>query len=242
MLKCIPRSEATKLGGVAATYRAQTDNIYGTCPSTCPLKPKCHKGAKKLDEPYLETVLRSVPRHGIAWTYTHFPLATIQPYLSKLPQTQTTINLSTDTVEQACEYQAAGYPTVLAIQRAPHKHWRQNQTRFVVCPATYNKEVTCFNCGGGVPLCAKPNRPYVIVFPAHGHRKYLVGSQDKGGCYGELGNVRLHWDNASKGIGRTILQDNEEVTLLPIWTKLLPKHTLLRHHIVGDLGCLKKAT
>jgi hypothetical protein len=25
--------------------------------------------------------------------------------------------------------------------------------------------------------------------------------------------------------------------MLPIWTKLLPKHTLLRHHIVGDLGC-----
>lgn len=237
MLKCIPRSEASKLGGVATTYRAASDNPYGTCPSTCPLKPKCHKGTKKLDEPYLETVLKSVPRKGVAWTYTHFPLAIMQPYLSTLPQNQTIINLSTDSMDQAGEYQAAGYPTVLAIQRAPYKHWRQNGTRFVVCPAYHNKEVTCFNCGNGNPLCARPNRNYVVVFPAHGVKKHLVGSSNRGGCYGGHGNVQLHWSNTSKNIGKTILQDNEEVSLLPIWTKLLPKYTLLRHHIVGDFGC-----
>jgi len=51
----------------------------------------------------------------------------------------------------------------------------------------------------------------------------------KDGCYGEGGPVLLHWNKVSKG---------ERGTDLPTFCaqiKELPKHTLWRHNVVGDL-------
>jgi len=42
----------------------------------------------------------------------------------------------------------------------------------VVCPASRTgSEVTCSSCGDGAPLCGRANRPWPIVFPAHGSSK-----------------------------------------------------------------------
>jgi hypothetical protein len=238
MLKCIPITAAKKLGPIATTYRSKGGNPFGTCPSSCPLLPKNAKGTANLDEHYLETVLGAAPRKGIAWGYTHFPLASLQAVLPTAPATGTTINISTDTVDQATEAVRQGWPTVFA---APW-NWefkpptRFDNIRFITCPAAKSEKVTCATCGGGDPLCYRKDRDYVVVFPAHGSLKRQVGLDQPGGCYGSTGNTWTQWMAASNGIGRVVYPDHEEREGLQAWVQSLPSRSMLRHHIVGDLG------
>jgi hypothetical protein len=237
MLKCVPISDASKLGPIATTYRSKLYNPYGSCPTSCPLLPKNKEGTQTLDEKYTEAVLKAVPRKGLSFTYTHFPLAQIQNLLPTPPIRGTTINISTDTVEAALEAQGQGWPTVFAAplnwpHRLPAK-LGPKPVRFIKCPAPL---VTCATCGGGDPLCFRKNRDYVIVFPAHGSLKHLVGQNSPGGCYASTGNTITQWTKGSQGIGRVIYQDHEEIEGLTAWVASLPARSTIRHHIAGDLG------
>lgn len=231
MLTLVDRTEASKLGPIAATYRAASTNPYGTCPSSCPLLPLHKPAASTIDLKYLHAVLKAVPKKGRAWTYTHF-------HHSQIPHdhSRTIINVSADRLDQAVEAHLAGHPTVYA---APH-HWTratpkyptEAPIRFVECPANLNRRITCSNCGNGRPLCARPERDYVIVFPGHGSRKKVVGTNKAtGACYGALGPVKRAWNRASEKN-----QDRPDEELLLGWVKTLPYGSYLRHHIVGDLG------
>ena len=235
MLKLIPQSWNLKTGPIATTYRSAPNNPYGTCPSTCPLLPVLQpkqETAHEIDNDYLIALQKAVPRYGQAWTYSHF-------HYSHLPitDTGTIINVSTDSVAKALTAVSHGYPTVLAApqswHRATPKYPTETPVKFVECPANLNIRIKCSNCGNGRPLCARPNRDYVVVFPGHGSKKAVIGTPNPtGGCYGLHGNTRIHWDALSK----RQQQDPPDHERLTHWVKTLPYRSLLRHHIVGDLG------
>lgn len=234
MLTLIERSEASKLGGVATTYRSGHTNRFATCPTSCPLLPLHNPASSTIDKPYLEALLHAVPKRGLAWTYTHFPANEIP-----ITTTETIINVSTDTLETATHSFSSGYPTVYAapyqwLKNVP-KYPTEQPIRFVECPANLNKRITCRNCGNGRPLCARPDRDYIIVFPGHGVKKKLVGtSKSTGACYGAYGPTGWQWHKAT---GKS--QDRPDEELLTDWVKTLPYGSYLRHHIVGDLGTPK---
>ncbi len=225
-------SGAAKTAGLAVTYRASSGNPYGNCPSNCALMPAGERGTLSIDWQYFEALVRAVPRKGIAFTYTHFSprkwLKKWQAMRGTGPATM--INHSADTLRAAVRSCKAGINTVLALpEDKVRKHWRQRGVRFVQCPATYQDKIGCNNCGGDVPLCAR-DRDYVIVFPAHGAAKRKVG-EGSGGCYASGGNVGLHW--------RKLARRDESVSdaaKLSDFVEDLPRGTVLRHHVAGDLG------
>ena len=65
-------SNAKKTKGIATTYRAGKGHEFKTCPNSCKLKPACKSGTDKVDTSYLKTLLKAVPKKGIAFTYSHF--------------------------------------------------------------------------------------------------------------------------------------------------------------------------
>ena len=230
MLKTIAKSSNKKLGHCAATYRAGLEDVYSTCPSSCPMKPDRYPGTNHIDTEYLQAVLDAVPSEGVSWTYTHF-----SKNLIPLPQHgKTTINISTDSVEEAIASISEGRPTVVVRPAEYESKVDYHQgTRLVRCPAEYS-DITCSSCGSGQPLCARQDRDYIVKFTAHGAQKKVIAIRQevpdtKGGCYGNGGPVRLQWQ---KTIGDT---DNDSATLLS-FVRGLPRGTILRHHVVGDLG------
>lgn len=233
MLKTIAKSSNKKLGPCAATYRAGQESVYSTCPASCSLKPPDHQGATSIDSEYVQAVLLAVPRNGVAWTYSHFPF-------SQLPLSgvgQTCINVSTDSPEEALAAFGAGYPTVVVRPSSEtDKVDRQADVRFVRCPAEYQEDITCTNCGGDIPLCARPDRDYIIKFTAHGVKAKVIsirlsGAQGSpnGGCYGNGGPVRLQWEK-TKGAS------TQDAARVLGFAQSLPPGTKLRHHVVGDFG------
>lgn len=226
MLKTIPKSANKKLGGCAATYRSGPDNVYSTCPSTCPLKPAANPGAEEFDEDYFQAVLQAVPENGVAWTYTHFENQALSP----TEPGQTCVNMSTDSLEGALRAIACGLPTVVVLPSSEASKVDVHEgVKFVRCPAEYHDKITCNNCGGDIPLCARPDRNYVIKFTAHGAGAKKINQAETGGCYGNGGPVRLQWEK-TKG---STENDAETVTR---FARSLPPGTKLRHHVVGDFG------
>lgn len=251
MLKLVQRSSNKKLGGCAATYRAGNSSVYGTCPSTCPLKPETQEGAKSLSLSYTITLLGAVPPEGVAWTYTHFEEAAEigARYNATFKHTPfTCINNSTDSVEAAKSSFDKGLPTVVVLPESDSgeefKHFKDGSIRMVRCPAEYSDR-TCNDCGGDIPLCARPNRDYVIKFTAHGSKKKVIklraeGSDQSGGCYGDTGPVRLQWEKTrTKAADPEYNRDIFDADELYTWVQSLPKGTKLRHHVVGDVGMIE---
>lgn len=228
MLKTVRTSANKKTGPVAVTYRAGTHAVFGTCPKSCPLNPKGDQGADLIDREYLAAVRQAVPPRGQAWTYSHFP-AELLPVPAK---GETVINASCDDVDQAVAAVRAGRPATLAAPADSGEQWPQrvDGVRFVRCPAETSDAVTCASCGGGRPLCARGSRDFVVVFVGHGSSARLVGQDERGGCYGTSGPVALAWH----GTRKTGAPDDAAELLR--FARSLPSGSLLRHHVVGDLG------
>ncbi len=228
MLKTVKASSNSKTGPVAVTYRAGTHNVFGTCPKTCGLNPQGQHGADLLDTEYLAAVRQAVPRGGQAWTYSHFP-AELLPVPVK---GETVINASCDTLEQALAAVAIGRPATLAAPADSAETWprKVDGVRLVRCPAETSDAVTCSSCGAGRPLCARADRNFVVVFVAHGQAARLVGQAQSGGCYGTGGPVAMQW-RATRDKGRP-----DDAAELLRFAAELPPGSMLRHHVVGDLG------
>lgn len=227
MLKTIKTSSNKKTGPIAVTYRSGEADMFGTCPKTCGLLPCGKSGASEMDSEYLRAVLEAVPRNGTAWTYSHFPADQL-PY----PEAgKTVINASCDTMDEAVEAYSMGRPAVVAAPVGTE--WaggvEYKGVRFVRCPAELSDTFTCMDCGNGRPLCARPERDYVVVFVAHGTSKAKVGT-GSGGCYGSSGPVAIQW-KATKDKGAP--NDAEAVRA---FARSLPPGSMLRHHVVGDMG------
>lgn len=227
MLKTVAVSSNKKTGPIAVTYRAGEHETYGTCPKTCGLHPKSETGTQTIDSDYLAAVLDAVPRNGQAWTYSHF-LAESLP----LPTPgKTVINASCDTVAEAVRAYSLSRPAVLAAPKDTADQWPQSVegVRFVRCPAELSDNFTCQQCGNGKPLCARPERDYVIVFVAHGTGAKKVGT-GTGGCYAASGPTAIQWHNTRK---TGAANDGET---LRAFARSLPPGSLLRHHVAGDVG------
>jgi len=253
MLRTISKSSNKKLGPCASTYRSGNESVYATCPTTCQLKPSSEQGSGLINQEYLDVVVHAVPKEGRSWTYSHFNY-------TLLPITvpgQTCINVSADTVAEAVESIRAGYPTVVVVPKSydakvDRVSIPNGEVRMVRCPAEYQDQTTCYNCGSGSPLCARHERDYVIKFTAHGNqaKKILMRvegqTSDTGGCYGNSGPVRLQWEK-TRGVGAVGVaggalagpedsQRPSDAEQLARFVEGLPEGTLLRHHVVGDLG------
>jgi len=226
MLKTVKHSANKKTGPIAVTYRAGGHSVFGTCPKTCALNPQGNNAADLVDVDYLQAVRRAVPRNGQAWTYSHFP-AELLP--APAPG-ETVINASCDTIPQALAAVAAGRPAVVAAPSGTVWPYTVDGVKFVQCPAELAENFSCAQCGAGRPLCARGNRDYVVVFVAHGSGARLVGDDTPGGCYGNGGPVRLAWEKTKTGG-----HQNDAAELLR-FSRSLPPGSLLRHHVVGDLG------
>ena len=235
MLKCTYPTTAAKLGVIAATYRAGSTSIYGSCPRSCPLLAQHHRTAatRTLDTVYLDAERRAVPRDGLAWSYTHF---NPRPLFKNTNSHHSTLNVSTDTTDSAVAAFESGYDTTYV---APHTdlEWprRIRGVPFVRCPAEANTTITCQTCGGGAPLCARQKRRFVIVFVAHGNGKKHI-TDKTGGCYASNFPCVKQWERTRTGIGPTTFDDTTDPERLVAWATALPKGTLLRHRIAGDLG------
>jgi len=226
MLKTVKHSANKKTGPIAVTYRAGGHSVFGTCPKTCALNPQGNNAADLVDVDYLQAVRRAVPRNGQAWTYSHFP-AELLP--APAPG-ETVINASCDTIPQALAAVAAGRPAVVAAPSGTVWPYTVDGVKFVQCPAELAENFSCAQCGAGRPLCARGNRDYVVVFVAHGSGARLVGDDTPGGCYGNGGPVRLAWEKTKTG------GHQDDAAELLRFSRSLPPGSLLRHHVVGDLG------
>ena len=228
MLKTVPVSSNRKTGPIAVTYRAGACNTFGTCPKTCGLNPSPSAGAAKIDADYLAAVLDAVPRNGVAWTYSHFPAAEIP---APVPG-KTVINFSADTMDAAVDALSSGRPAVVVAPAGTV--WdggvEYRGVKFVQCPAEKSEGFTCMQCGGGLPLCARPKRDYVVVFVAHGTGARKVGLNENGGCYAASGPTAIQWHGTRKSGAAN------DADALRAFARSLPPGSFLRHHVAGDVG------
>ena len=227
-LKLIDSSQAAKVRGLAATYRAGTTSCYGTCPATCALNPAPEESTLEVDRAYFGALLRAVPAGGHAFTFTHFHprhwANTWRTLAAVSPHAITTVNYSADTLQAAhAAHTQAGVPTTLAVSleqaarwsRAAGRHpdghhrdgWRvgrYGRLRVVRCPHEYGAVSGCRDCGrarqGGPPLCADPWRSFAVGFTAHGSFQAKVGDATRpGGCYASTGPAQLAWRRTVPG-------------------------------------------
>lgn len=226
MLSTVEVSSNRKTGPIAVTYRAGAHHPFATCPASCALNPHGELGAQLVDRRYLAALRRAVPRGGLAWTYSHFPAE-----LLPVPAPgETVINASCDSIDQALAAVAAGRPAVVAAPAGTSWPHQAGGVDFVQCPAQLSEDFDCARCGNGRPLCARPDRTYAIVFVAHGSWSRLVGADAPGGCYGAGGPVRMRWNRTSSA-GRP-----DDAAALEAFARQLAPGSMLRHHIVGDIG------
>ena len=228
MLKTVRVSGNSKTGPIAVTYRSGQCSTYGTCPKSCQLHPAPATGTDTIDSDYLAALVESVPPGGQAWTYSHFP-AELLPVARA---GQTVINASCDTMDQAVAAWSIGRPAVVAAPAGTE--WaggvEYNGVKFIRCPAELADDFNCQACGGGRPLCARPERDYIIVFVAHGPMAARVGRDIDGGCYATTGPTAIQWHGTRKA-GAV-----NDAAALRAFARSLPPGSLLRHHVAGDVG------
>ena len=249
MLKTVKKSQAKKTTDCAVTYRSGKNDVFGTCPKICPLNPNEIVSTGQIDWNYLDAVLNAKVQGGRSWTYTHFKFEDISLkqnrnfhfnflYRIRDSKQHTTVNRSTDNVNDAVAVHNKGYPTTVTLSdKNVRKHFVHKEIKFVRCPSEYNKKVGCIDCD----LCARKDRNFVIVFYGHGSKKKLVGNEEQGGCYGTYGRVRLQWEHTRKNVNQNnVNQSRQDIDTLNNFVQELPYGTVLRHHIVGDIGKEKK--
>ncbi len=240
MLSCTETSRAKKTKGIAVTYRAGRGEMYGTCPDSCSLKPIVTE-TENMDREYEWAVRGAVPRKGKSFLYTHFPP---DQWGEVNSPGRTVFNYSAATLESAAYYTALGIASVAVV---PVDYWedapsdkmivvdRGDGVRGVRGVRCLNETmgIDCGNCGNGDPLCSRSERDYFIVFTAHGAAKRAAGdSTVKGGCYAAGGNVAIHW----RGLSRRDQPDETDGEKVTRFAMELAPHSILRHHIAGDLG------
>ena len=246
MLKTVEMSRAKKTAGIAVTYRAGKNKMFGTCPASCNLNDS-GKGAENVDNEYLDALLNAKPKKGASFTYSHFHWSN---WIDKARAVaKTVINYSSDSLNDAVNSFACNVPTVAVI----HPDRWNGQKMFYIeniedrpfpdipyctpavvrCPAEY-RNISCNTCGGdGLPFCARMERDFIVGFSAHGPNKRKAASlTEQGGCYGAQGNCRIWWNDtaASKQPDET---DGEKLLR---FVKSLPVRAIIRHHVAGDIG------
>jgi len=247
MIRTVEMSRAKKTAGIAVTYRAGQNDMFGTCPAACNLNDSGN-GAENVDKEYLDALLNAKPTKGFSFTYSHFHW---EKWIDKVRSVgKTIINYSADNLADALNSFVNNVPTVTVV---PEIKWNgskyflvqrsdipategkayTNQTVKVIrCPAEY-KDISCNDCGNGEPLCARIDRKFIIGFTAHGPNKRKAASlTDQGGCYGAQGNCRIWWTDTAA----SEQPDETDGEKLLRFVKSLPVRAIIRHHVAGDIG------
>ena len=238
MLKTVEMSRAKKTAGIAVTYRAGQNKMFGTCPASCNLNDS-GKGAENVDKEYLDALLNAKPKKGFSFTYSHFDF---YAWIDKARAVgKTVINYSADNMPDALKSFALNIPTVTVVNQDRWKNEKSIQVTSDVwkstvpvirCPAEY-RNISCNDCGNGEPLCARMNRKFIIGFSAHGPNKRKAGSEtEQGGCYGAQGNCRIWWTDTAA----SEQPDETDGEKLLRFVKSLPVRAIIRHHVAGDIG------
>ena len=239
MLKTVELSRAKKTAGIAVTYRAGKNKMFGTCPANCNLNDSGN-GAENVDNEYLDALLNAKPTKGFSFTYSHFHW---EKWIDKVRSVgKTIINYSADNLADAINSSVNNVPTVTVV---PEIKWNGSKyflvqrsdipastVKVIRCPAEY-KDISCNDCGNGEPLCARMDRNYIIGFTAHGPNKRKAASlTEQGGCYGAQGNCRIWW----KDTAASEQPDETDGEKLLRFVKSLSVFSIIRHHVAGDIG------
>lgn len=103
------------------------------------------------------------------FSYTHKPLTEENVRLLRYCNDRGfTVNVSTESLEQADEARALGLPVVVVVPKKFTKQKTPGGNSVVICPAQTTK-ITCKEC----QLCAKPFRQSIVAFRAHGKVKKI---------------------------------------------------------------------
>ena len=106
-----------------------------------------------------------------AYTYTHCTVNKKNIESVKKAITEGfVINFSVEDIKTAKKCYENNVPCVMAVNSMSKHIVKKEGLTFIQCPATYNKDIHCKNCG----LCYKKNRKSIICFPAHGSGKNKI--------------------------------------------------------------------
>jgi hypothetical protein len=221
-------SKAKKIFGCGGTYRGGYAR-FGSCPVTCPALPAAavDTAAWAIDERYTLEVVRSKPRRGHAWTFSHFAVSLWREVMGRT--TGTVINHSAINAPAAAASTRSGVPAVTTVSAS---FWQGRKSRkvdgvtVVRCPEETGHVRGCGDCGGGAgPLCAIRDRRFIVGFTWHGG-----GASDRI-CYGNYWRTARAWD-----FGLSTGEDDSDC--LREWFSTMPSNAYIRHHVVGDLGLI----
>lgn len=113
---------------------------------------------------YLQELTAAAVDAGMSWIwgYTHVPVTA-----QDIPDGYV-MNASCETEDDVAAARERGLPAVLSSHM--HLHGDRVDGRPVIqCPATRSDAINCGNCGGSAgPICARPGREAVVLFPPHG--------------------------------------------------------------------------
>ena len=115
--------------------------------------------------------LAAATRHlKAAWTYTHHIRNKANLSAIKMANNMGfTVNLSTEIKSEAAAFAKKEFPVVCVVPEDAPAKFEVDGVQFRQCPATFNGSPTqCKTCGGGIPLCARADRNFVVTFPVHG--------------------------------------------------------------------------
>ncbi len=115
--------------------------------------------------------LAAATRHlKAAWTYTHHIRNKANLSAIKMANNMGfTVNLSTEIKSEAAAFAKKGFPVVCVVPGGAPAKFEVDGVQFRQCPATFDGSPTqCKTCGGGIPLCARADRNFVVTFPVHG--------------------------------------------------------------------------
>ena len=127
-------------------------------------------GTSMIDTKLLDTLIEAY-RGLKAYTYTHCRVdkRNIEA-VKKSIKAGFVINFSVEDIKTAKKCYKNNVPCVMAVNSMTKHTIKKEGLTFVQCPATYNENIHCKNCG----LCYKKNRKSIICFPAHGIGKNKI--------------------------------------------------------------------
>lgn len=176
------------------SYRSRTSK--SSCPADCELIDICYashgpiswhwrallhwasKGAEQLDWRAVLQIADACS-HLVAWTYTHWDWKRYEKTIRAAIARGFCVNVSTSDPAAAVEAFRAGLPVTLVAPPNQTKRLSLDGVPAFCCPALLQEDFTCDDCGGGSPLCSRPERSYIIMFPCHGGRARIVWERIK---------------------------------------------------------------
>ena len=133
-----------------------------------------HVDAYKRHNAVLE--MAKATSHLVSWTYTHWDWRRYRKTLLRANALGMTINVSTEDPAEAVKAFRAGLPVTLVAPPTQRRPLDLDGIPGYICPALLQEGFTCDDCGNGSPLCARADRHFIVVFPAHGSRANKVWS------------------------------------------------------------------